>query len=103
MYKCDFCDVQIESLETGWTYKTKPFATLMVGEISLGIVDDGEWLACDACASLIERKDKVELENRAVKIFMKSLKGVNEAQVRSAIHTSHNGFWKHKKEEKQSV
>jgi hypothetical protein len=53
MFFCDFCSIPMKTFEDGWTYKTKPKNIILVPETNLGMLDDGEWLACDVCSSLI--------------------------------------------------
>ena len=99
MSRCDFCSISING---GWAYHTKPLSVIMVPDTPIGMLDDGEWLACDPCAALIEQEKWHELEDRAIGIFMKTNLDMPAHKVQLVIHASHAGFRKNKSKERIS-
>jgi hypothetical protein len=73
---CDFCSGEGPLLE----YRTT----------------DDPWEACLDCVILIDRGDKLGLENRTVDSFMFNNRGHNESTVREAVKLINTKFWESK-------
>jgi hypothetical protein len=101
MSYCDFCNVFLESFEKGWTYRTKPNFEIKIPGIPFSTIDDGLWLACDDCATMIEQGDQKGLEDRAVELSNGSFPNVSKKDLKFVIQSFHNGFWKNKQKEEE--
>lgn len=88
---CDFC-----SSAPSWRYPAKDFR--MEGDGKPPAVSQGDWLACDECAALIESNDREALRQRGLKTPMgEMLVGVvGQKQALSEVRQIHERFFKNR-------
>ena len=87
--KCDFCS----SSAVAWIYPAESAAVFVIGNNVA--VSNGEWVACEECANLIDHNQREKLAVRSAETFEPS-EGLDKDLLLSGVRLIQETFWTHR-------